>query len=234
MPSDNSRLSGKSRKRLKEAEKPSPVEEKTEVKEAPTPDDLNDKGEPLYPLGEFDPGYVRALNRHILEQEMERATRILEEKRVQQEAEAARAKQDLEWNSRLEAAEKELPDVREKIAKLDHMFEGIDPQYGQYLVDTVRSLDNGAYILGYLSDHPQEAKQIVAAGYTGATLSLGRLDAHIGSRKVQKEKEATVKVTKAPPPPKSTPRGSGGNFSVPADTDDLDAFAEMFFTKKKR
>jgi hypothetical protein len=221
-------------RRIKELEEKSTpeVSEQKQVEEAkaPDPDAKDDKGESLYPLGEFDPAYIRALTRFTIDQETARAEKILEEKRQQTEANQAREKQQEAWIDRLEKAEQELPDVREKIATLDVLFVDIDKGYGQYLVDIVQSLDNGPAILHYLADNPKEAKSIVNSGATSATLSLGRLDAQLAAEKQRKDK--VTKVSQAAEPPKRTPRGSGGKFTVPDDTDDLDAFADKFFKKK--
>lgn len=200
----------------------------------PTPDDLNDDGTPKYDLGEFDPKYIRDLTRFTLEQE--RARINSESAKESEQAEQTKAQQEMvqAWNTKVESAVTQYPDFMEKGQQLVNSFSGLDESYGMYLTNLLMSMDKGPEVLYYLSNHPDEASQIVNSGAQRATLALGRIEAKF----VETAQQQTLKpkVSKAPPPPpaQARARGSNGAFiSVSPDTDDLDAFATEFFVKKK-
>lgn len=202
---------------------------KPDISPAPNPDAKDDKGEAKYPLGEFDPQYIRDLTRFTIEQEQAGYAQKEATRRQEEASNAARAQAQEKWVGRLDEAEKDIPDVKEKIISLSTLFADVEPQYGQYLVDVVQTLENGPHVLAYLADNPKEAQTIVKSGPTGATISLGRLDARLA--KIASNDKAPVKVTNAPPAPKQTPRGTGKS-AIRADTDDLTAFERQFFKKR--
>jgi hypothetical protein len=193
---------------------------------APDPTAEKADGEPIYPLGEFDPQYIRDLTRFTIAQEQEAAEKYRAKKDQEAQEAAIRARVAEHWSANLVETEKELPDLREKINSLEVMFTGLDSGYAQYLVDLVMTLENGPRILHYLGDNPKEAQEIVSSGAAAATAKLGKLDGRM--TKVPVVEAPAKKVSKAPEPPKST-RGTGGKFSTAADTDDLDAFSKMLF-----
>lgn len=196
---------------------------------APDPNADGEDGEALYPLGEFDPKYIRDLTRFTIAQEQEAAEKFRAQKDQEAQENQLRAQVAEHWKSNLLETEKELPDIREKINDLEVMFTGLDTGYAQYLVDLVMTLENGPRILHYLGDNPKEAQEIVSSGAAAATVKLGKLDGRMARVPIV---EAPVKkVSKAPEPPKST-RGTGGKFSTAGDTDDLDAFSKTFFRSK--
>lgn len=206
---------------------------KAEVAE-PQPADLNEDGTEKYPLGEFDPRYIRDLTKHTLDQEraVEKA-RADEEKAQRERQEAADALQQ-EWNGKLEPAKERYPDFDEKGQELLSAFEGLDPVYGDYLATTLMSLEYGPDVLYYLANNPDEASKIVKSGYQKATISLGRLEARFAVAEEEK-KPTPPKVTKAPTPPTHLNKGSAIAVNeVQDDTDDLDAFSNKFFSKKGR
>lgn len=213
--------------KLKAVPEAAPKEEKKEnpvAKTGPTPDDLDENGEAKYPLGEYDPDYIKDFTRHVLAEELaqQKATQKAEE-------EAALQRQAVEelnrgWQERVQIAQETMPDLAEKGMKLESAFEGLDPQYGEYLAQTIMSLENGPEVLYYLSDNIEEAKALVAGGPLKATLGLGELNSML-----RKKSDPPVKVTKAPEPPQDRARGTNGRFDVPDDTDDLEAFGRKFY-----
>lgn len=196
---------------------------------APTPEDLDDKGEALYPLGEFDPLFIRDLTRFTIRQENEEAQRV-----SQQEA-AAKAAQDMKdeivesYAQRFSELAEEVPTLHEDVQELTSAFAHVPEDYGEYLAMTIMSMDNGPRLMHYLSQNIGEAQKIVASGPAAATLAIGRLDA-ILSKPKQEDKRDKI-VSKAPTPPEGRSRGTGGKFVVPPDTDNLDAFEKVFFKK---
>ena len=212
---------------LKKGATPSVQTERVE----PAPTDLDDQGEPVYPLGEFDPQYIRDLTRYTLTVEGERLqaqnAQVQAASAAQQEAQALQ----VNWNGRVEAATTEYPDFVEKCQELLNGFNELPTEYAGYLSNVLMNMDKGTDVLYYLSNHPDEAREIVNSGAQKATLALGRIEA----RFMNGEDTAAQrpKVSKAPPPAPVRARGTNGAFiSVAPDTDDLDLFQEEFFKKK--
>lgn len=212
-----------------EEEAPEGIREKLAA-DAPNPDAKDKEGEPIYPLGEFDPKFIRDLTRFTIEQEF----KATEEARAQeaQAREIAEAQQELadQWADRVEKAEADIPDLREKLEDLTETFQHMDPAYGEYLAATIMGMDAGPQIMYYLSQNIGEAQKIVASGPAAATLAIGRLDARLAPS-TKAEPKRNKEVSKAPPPPEDRARGRGGRFTVSPDTDDLDAFEREFYNK---
>jgi len=200
--------------------------------DAPKPDAVDAKGNPKYPLGEYDPQYIFDLTTFAGEQTAKR----LEEARVKAEAErhveAQRNAIRDSWAQKLDSAEEEIPEIREHIAELVDTFQNVDPGYGEYLATLIMTSDTGPAIMEYLSQNIGEAQKIVASGPTAATLAIGRLEAKLQnlSRPTGEEKR-NKKPSGAPPPPTATVRGTkGGSNKVRPDTTDLAAFKRDFFS----
>lgn len=192
----------------------------------PNPDDTDENGEPKYPLGEFDPKYVKDLTKHLFEKQAAEAKAEAEAARQRELEEQARAELNESWQEKLAKTQEVYPDLMEKGMKLENAFAGLTPQYGDYLAQVIMSLDNGPEVLYYLSDHLEEARALVAAGPQKATIGLGELNGMF-----KRKAETPVKVSKAPEPPVERARGTNGRFDVPDDTDDLEAFAKKFYGK---
>lgn len=224
---------------LREVEKLRTPSEQTEPKtvrketsydeDLPRPDAVDEHGNPLYPLGDYDPQFIIDLNKVVARKEIERAR--AEENAAREKAAEEEAKLALttEWASKLEEAEKSMPDLRTKGMALEAAFSNLDPGYGEYLVSAIMSLDNGPEVLYYLSDNLSEARSIVEAGPARATMALGRLDAILSKPKAESKKIKTP--TNAPPPPAVRARGSNGRFTDSDDLDDLDVLAEKLFRR---
>lgn len=198
--------------------------------DAPDPDATLENGQPKYPLGEFDPTYIRDLTRYTIAKEAEAAKAA--EAKAKEEAEMEAAEKALvdSWQEKLVKAEETLPELRERAAGLEHTFRNLDPSYGTYLASTIMSMEYGPEVLDYLGGNIAEAQRIVESGPTAATIALGRLEARF-AMKAEGEKRKG-RTTSAPPPPRQQTRGSGGRFAVADDTDDLDAFEQKFFSKR--
>lgn len=197
---------------------------------APSPDELKEDGSPKYKLGEFDPQFIRDLTRYTIAEE----NRTLQEQKAAEDqrkmVEAAQAELQNHWLQRVEEVEQELPDLREKIGYMEDTFSDIDPAYGEFLAATIMSCDHGPELMYYLSQNIGEAQKIVASGPAAATLAIGRLDAKFVKQTAAEEK-SNSRPSAAPSPPPTPNRGSGGRFSVPADTNDLAAFEREYFKK---
>lgn len=212
---------------LKPAE---PVQKATE----PTPEDVDAAGEPKYPLGEFDPAYIRDLTRYTLEEERTQANLRAEQERKDREQEAAAAALQSSWNEKMTAAKEKYPDLTEKGQELLNGFEDLDQGYAGYLATVLMSMEFGPDVLHYLSNNPDEARKIVNSGAQKATLALGRIEAKFAEVEAQKV-VAKPKISQAPPPPAAQARGTGGGVkTVEPDTDDLDAFSAQFFKNKRK
>lgn len=203
-----------------------------EAKTAPDPNELNPDGEAKYPLGEFDPAFVRDLVNYENDQKWAQYKEQLEREAVEKEMakQAAEAQTALsnEWNQKLEAVQEALPDIREKGARLVEEFATLEPAHGEYLATAIMKLPNGPEVLYYLADNPEVAKKIAYSDPLTAAIELGVLNAQYQDTA---KSERRVKVSDAPPPPPVRTRGASGRFSVPGDTDDLDAFEKVFLSK---
>lgn len=202
----------------------------TEPKTAPSPADKNEDGTDKYPLGEFDPKFVRDTVQHLLEEERIAQQQKEQEARKMSAEEQYRATLEGTWNEKLDLVQERYPDYREKGEQMIAVFEGIDPAYGQYLTDTLMEMDAGPEVFYYLSNNLDEAKSIVDAGPRKATIALAKIEAQLVGTKT--DQAPAVKVTKAPAPPPQVKGSAVSKGSVKLDTDDLDAFSKALFTKK--
>lgn len=219
--------------KLEQNEKPKPESVKVEVDTGPTPDDLNEDGSDKYALGEFDPQYIRDLTRYTFKVERDAMKAEEAEEERKQEMSQQRAALQSTWEQKLGPAQERYPDFIDKGQALLSQFDNLDPAYGEYLTETLMSLENGHDVLYYLASNPAEAVTIVNSGAAKATIAFGRLDAKFVDD--EEKPKARSKVSKAPTPPVHINKGSSvARADVAPDTDDLDAFASEFFAKKKR
>lgn len=216
---------------LRELKERQAKEVKEPVKEAPasvgpTPDDKDENGEDKYPLGEYDPEYIRDLHRFERDEMRKEIAKEFQQQQENAARDAAVTALQSEWSGKVEAAEERLPDLRERGLQLEQALAGADPAVIESLAMTIMTLENGPDVLYYLSENVEEARAI-ARGGPNALIALGRLDGYVKPSKTE------VKlVSNAPEPPPSRTRGTGGRFTVAPDTEDLDAFSDMFFKKK--
>jgi hypothetical protein len=194
----------------------------------PDPDAKNEDGSDKYPLGEFDPSYIRDMARHTIDKEWTARKEQETAEQNQRQIEAARAEIQNQWVEKLTPMTEQHEDFLDKTMELESAFDGLDPQYSDYLVQTIKSLDHGPEVLYYFANHLDEAQKFVRMGPLNATLALGEINAMF---KGNTRKE--TKVSKAPPPPQVN-KGSKTRVAVTPDTDDLDAFSNLFFEKKRR
>jgi hypothetical protein len=199
----------------------------------PDPDSRNPDGTPKYPLGEYDPKFVKDLTKYTLQRERE-AEAALQAERERQKAEIdAQEAVVTEWQGKLEdAMETKYPDMLERNLELQETFVDLDPDYGTYLANVIMSMDHGTDVLYYLGSNIEEAKAIAAMGPTKATIALGRIEARFASSE-ESEPVKKVKVSKAPAPPTSLNKGGAVTMPVADDTDDLEAFERKLFSRRR-
>ena len=222
------------KKPSEEQKKDSKPEPTAEVS-GPSPDDTNEDGSEKYPLGEFDPSYIRDLTRHVLKQEQMEREKEKEARQAEEAEQVALQKAQEEWSNKLAPAAERYPDFMEKGQELITDLESkISPEYSAYLSNVIMEMDYGPDVLYYLANNPDEAMSIVSSGAKKATGALYRLEAKFVDADLEK-KTARPKVSKAPAPPSHMNKGSASvKTKVPADTDDLSAFENEFFQKRKR
>lgn len=213
---------------VKQDAQPAPIRESL-PSDAPQPDAVNDKDEPVYPLGEFDPQYIRDLTRYSVQAET-----TAQRQKAQEEDQAktvAAAQQELasKWATKVQEAETELPDIRSDISTVATQFQNIEPAYGEYLASTIMGSDVGPEIMNYLAQNIGEAQTIVASGPMAATLAIGRLEARLAKSPSAETHSNDKLVSNAPAPPTTSSKGRGARTVVRGDTDDLDAFEKVFF-----
>jgi hypothetical protein len=195
----------------------------------PDPSAKNEDGSDKYPLGDFDPEYIRDLMQFENE-----SFRAKYEAEAAQRAEQARMEAEVEaiennWKEKLGPAKERYPDFEEVGQTLIENFEGLNQDYGEYLMRTLQSMEHGPDVLYYLAQNPDVANDIVNSGPQKATLALGRIEARFDSKESEAPKP---RISSAPPVP---PQNKGNNavvVEVPDDTDDLDAFSAKLFKKR--
>lgn len=190
----------------------------------PNPNDVDQDGNDLYPLGEFDPNYIRDLTRYTVQEEQ---ARIQQEQQVSQQRQAL----DKSWSEKVSQATQELTDFTEKVQNLESTFADLDPDYGDFLAQTIKTLDNGPEVLYHLANNLEEAKAAVSQGPLAAALKLGEYNALVAGQKKGSTGSSSVKprVSSAPPPPVASTQGRSSVNTVAPDTEDLDAFSAVFF-----
>lgn len=193
----------------------------------PDPDETGENGELVYPLGKLDPAYHAEVARRTIRAEIEAAEAQRRQQAEEAEAMAAQRALVAEWNVKLSAAEKDIPDLRSKIVDLEDTFTGLEPAQGIFLSETIMTMDRGVEVLNYLADNIGEAEEIVAMTPRKAVIALGRIEGRLPSKTKEGSKP---KVSKAPKPPVAT-RGVGVAKRTPADTDNLEAFEREFYRK---
>ena len=218
-----------------EAQNPAPTKEAAQVAVGPQFTDVDDDGEEKYPLGEYDPMYIRDLAVY----EATKAIADLKAKDVQ-DAEALKAAEQealtlTQWQEKLPEAREKYEEYDSSVEYLTDTFRELDPDYGNYLASTIMSMEYGPDVLYYLANNITEAKKIASSGPTRATIALGRLEA-LFALDAEQDDEPEVKQPKVSSAPKPAPvlnKGVNSNKGVRPDTDDRDAFETMFYKKKK-
>lgn len=229
------------RRKLEEATKPKEPEPAKPQPTAdastdtgPKPTDTNADGTEKYPMGEFDPGYIRDLMKHTLQEETKVREAALAEVEKQKAQDAAQAALQTEWNEKLTPAKERYPDFVEKGENMLAVFDKIEPAYGEYLTNTIMELEYGPDVFYYLASNVDEAQKIVNAGARKATAMLGRIEAKFADADAEKQL-ARPKTTSAPPPPAHLNKGTSvAKTAIRGDEEDvdLDAFARELFKRK--
>jgi len=192
----------------------------------PSPDDTNEDGTEKYPLGEFDPLFIRDITKHTFEELKAESDKEEQQRREQATLESQKTALQSQWAEKVEASLETLPDFNEKIQSLSDVTDTISPEFGEYLAATIMSMDRGPELLYYLADHPDEAKQIVSSSPVSATIALGRIEGRLPSKK----ETTPPKVSQAPEPPVARNKGTGQFES--RDPNDLARFSKEFFSTK--
>jgi len=99
-----------------------------------------------------------------------------------------------------------------------------DYQLDEPTFEAVRESEHAAEIIYALASDPKEAARVASMTPTQQVRYVVSKEAELSDK--------PARVTKAPPPPGQSVRGSSGRYSVAADTDDLDAFEKEFFQKR--
>jgi hypothetical protein len=212
---------------------PEPIKAVADTTTGPRPDELKEDGTEKYPLGEFDPNYIKDLTLHTLREERDNEKRL--SMQAEQEKQDAQVKLEIaeSWTEKLGPAKERYPDFQEKGEQLFTSFESIDQKYGEYLATTLMTLDYGPDVLYYLSNNLDEADKIIKSGPTKAVIAFGRIEAKFADAAAEKQL-SKPRVSKAPAPPGHLNKGtSSAKAAIKGDEDDLDAFARELFKKKR-
>lgn len=229
---ETERLLQEERAKNQQAPKPqpeTPAAPEAEGPKAPTPDDVDAEGNALYPLGEYDPKFIRELTRFTIQQESEaaRVANIAREQALQEQARAQALQQN--WQESIAEVSEELPDFMEKTQSLAPVFATVEPEYAEFLAQTIMGMDMGPQVLYHLATHPADAQNLVQRSREQAMIALGRIQGmydrggDIPARGIRVSKAST-------PPPIN--KGNKARKAVRGDTDDLDAFEREFYNRK--
>lgn len=211
-------------------EQPAPKVESS----GPTPADTNEDGSEKYPLGEFDPGFIRDLMKHTLDEESKARKEMAKAEEETRRMQEAQAELQTVWNDKLVTARERYPDFQEKGEQMLGTFENIDPAYGEYLTNTIMDMEYGPDVFYYLSSNLDVAQQIIDSGPKKATIALGRLEAKFADS-LEEKPQARPRISQAPPPPGHLNKGSAAAPpAIKGDEKDLDSFSNAFFKKKGR
>jgi hypothetical protein len=210
--------------RVAAAEKP----DLTAAKASDTTEALQEPDPAKYKFGELDPQYMRDLAKFEVKSEL---------LAVQREQEQAR---------QTEAANREADQVRQKAAEVTQAgqakfsdFEEVVVEAAlagefaltQEMFETAVETAVAPDILYYLAQNPEESAKVAEMNPRQQALWFGRMEAKFS----QPAPEPKRKVTTAPPPPASLPKGSGGKGGVSIyDIEDpraLDAMTKALFGK---
>lgn len=227
------------RAQLEELKAPKPVEKKEPEAPsvaptgAPDPNAVDENGEAVYPLGEYDTKFLEdRVNWLFANKEAEQ-----ERKRAEQEAlnrqQAELAALQTGWKAKLEAAEKteEMAGIRDKgMAMLQELDSLMDEKHGEFIGKTIMGMEKGVEVFNFLANNLDIARHLATLDTVNATITLGAIQERVGKREGN---NVNTRVSKAPEPPKITSRGSNGRFETPDDTEDLDAFSSKFFVKRR-
>lgn len=207
------------------------AEDKEATSTAPDFKAKNPDGTDKYPLGEYDPQYIKDTVQHMLDEreaaQKKEAEQNLEAQKRQQEIQAAKAELYSTWDEGLDSARERYPDFQEKGQEMIDSFADLDPNYGEFLTDTIMQLDNGHDVFYHLASNPDEAKSIVESGPSRAAIALGRLDARLAKSET---KPKTTSTSKAPPPPPTNKGRSVAKPTIRGDEDDLAAVERALFS----
>ena len=218
---------------LKKIGKPEPTPDPvvTKVPVPVSPDATNPDGTPKYPLGEFDPAYVADLSEAIVQQKLNDFLSNQEAERAKQEKARAEQAQAQEWAAKVEAVKDRLPDFQDKVQALSQVAASVPNEVGDALAAALSKMEYGPDVLYELGSNPAEAARIFKMDPVSAAVALGRIEARHAL--ASEEKTNKIKVSSAPPPPASLNKGSAPAIDIPDDTDDLDAFEQKFFKRKR-
>lgn len=212
--------------KIAELQKGEPTQAAQPERKGPTPDDKNPDGSDKYPIGEYDPAFIRDLTRFTIEEEQAVANAKREQEEITRQHQRSLDELHQQWEAKLSPVVEQHEDFIEKTIQLEDAFDGLDKGYSDYLVNTIKSLDHGPEVLYYFANNLEEAERFVKMGPLSATLALGEINAMFKGQTRQ-----PPKVSKAPVPPQVN-KGTRARSSISPDTDSLEDFEALFFNKK--
>lgn len=137
-----------------------------------------------------DEDYVDALTDYKLKQHLEPIQGRLAEQ-------ARRQVVEVEWQTKVSAAEKAYPDFK------DVLESAVDVQMTPEMMEAIKTSDLGADLAYYLAKNQDDAIRIANMPAIAAARELGRIESYLEYEKTQNRKKAS-----AAPPPARLPNGS--------------------------
>lgn len=170
---------------------------------------VSDEPDPAdYEFGENDLGYVRAIARYEARQEFEQHTK----------AQLARSTVETKLGSFQSRSEAAFPDGEPEGLKAFRTL----PEVPQAIADVILESDIGPKLAEHLGDNPREFRRI-----SGLSPALQARELTLLETRLSAPPKPTPKTATDAPEPPPQARGTGGRFTVAADTDDFAAFEKQ-------
>jgi hypothetical protein len=164
-----------------------------------------------FPYGDSDPGYVRAVAKWEIRQELAaERERMAQERQVEQTRTA--------FQQREAAYRASAPDYE------DAVYNNRWPvQPTPAMSEAIADSPDGPAVAYFLAKNPAEVRRIAGLPPVAQIRELGRIEAAL----IKPAAQPANTVSNAPPPPPQA-RGVAGKFKPAADTDDFAAFEKAY------
>lgn len=195
-----------------------PVPESRPVAKAD--DEPNPADTAKYPNGEFDRQFIKDQARWEAKQEFQAQETKRQADAHEQRQAALKARADQEWQARLQATKKAIPDF-------DQRFKPDTPVHEQ-MIPFLRTDPEGPRLLLYLSEHPDDAQRIAALHPIAQIREFGKIAATFDA--AFRGSASPVIPSKAPTP--ITPLGGGASANTSGESDD-ESFDAMYARRSR-
>lgn len=175
-----------------------------EQDQEPHPDD--------YEYGELDARFIRDHATH-------HARQAFREEMAKEKAAAERQRLDAEFKDRVKTVAERNPDFDEVVGE---NYANVAKLVTQTMGVVLSNIPEGPETAYHLAKNPAEARRIAALPDFAQAVEIGKL-----AQRLATPAKPTAKLVSDAPDPPPQARGTGGRFTVAADTDDFKAFEKQ-------